>query len=211
MADITQKYIDQLIEFIETTADPASVTNEIMAAILDWLNKQLLSSSKVANDARTAAIESQTFIFNLKTQVTQLTSQLSSLKNDTGILPFDGELEYITDLVDPKYRGGIWYCQWDGIMREISAEEGDNVVGPASGYNRMSGTRPKHASDTRIFRCGNRLYAYDTTLSQLRQFAFIGDNGSSEDGTLPPSGDCACTTITIAEIDGLIEHTGISN
>ena len=38
MADVTQQYIDNLITFINNAEDPGTVTNQILAAVLDYLN-----------------------------------------------------------------------------------------------------------------------------------------------------------------------------
>ena len=39
MADTTQNFIDSLILTIQNAEDPESVTNEMVAAVFDFLNK----------------------------------------------------------------------------------------------------------------------------------------------------------------------------
>lgn len=121
-----------------------------------------------------------------------------------GILPFDGILESETDMA--CCLEGVYYCRWDGIMREVVPQSEDDpaaivVVGTPKSYNHFVGTKAKHASERVLFRLGNRLYRYDATEGDLVELTTGG--GGSGDG-------CSCTAIPIVDIDRVIENAGVT-
>ena len=87
MADVTQQYIDNLITFIDNAEDPGTVTNKIVAAVLDYLNTGLKNSTVDENSLseETAARQGadsllQTAINGLQSAITQLQTRDTELQ-----------------------------------------------------------------------------------------------------------------------------------
>lgn len=88
MADVTQQYIDNLITFIDNAEDPGTVTNKIVAAVLDYLNNGLKNSTVDENSLaeETAARQGadsllQTAINGLQLAITQLQARDTELQS----------------------------------------------------------------------------------------------------------------------------------
>ena len=210
MSLTTQQYIDDLILFIENTEDPESVTNEIVAAVLDYLNRQCLANKSGYSEIAEQIVILIKQIKALQTRLdtvevdsaTDAIQKVEALRNDVGILSFVGILEHATDLIRSGL-DGVYYCSWDGVFRQITPNEEDpTIVGRVVAvpeYNRMDGDRAVHASEQKLFRLGNRLYGYDAGSNMLRVLGYEGDGGGSGSGDGAPA-------ITTDEIDSLIDR-----
>ena len=155
MDNITQEQIDALIEFIDNTEEPASVTNVMAAAILAFLNlkvRQMVTIDDLNNEA-TARENTDTLLQGLIDALNQTAVRYSDvgeviaeLSPGTGMLLPDQ-----SPLVIFKSMGAAY----DGVQRTVTLYEGEASY-PGSGNNYRYNKRGTVYPDMTV--TSNRVY-----------------------------------------------------
>lgn len=155
MDNITQEQIDALIEFIDNTEEPASVTNVMAAAILAFLNlkvRQMVTVDDLNNEA-TARENTDTLLQDLIDALNQTAVRYSDvgeviaeLSTGTGMLLPDQ-----SPLVIFKSMGAAY----DGVQRTVTLYEGEASY-PGSGNNYKYNKRGTVYPDMTV--TSNRVY-----------------------------------------------------
>ncbi len=155
MDNITQEQIDALIEFIDNTEEPASITNVMAAAILAFLNlkvRQMVTVDDLNNEA-TARENTDTLLQGLIDALNQTAVRYSDvgeviaeLSTGTGMLLPDQ-----SPLVIFKSMGAAY----DGVQRTVTLYEGEASY-PGSGNNYRYNKRGTVYPDMTV--TSNRVY-----------------------------------------------------
>lgn len=155
MDNITQEQIDALIEFIDNTEEPASVTNVMAAAILAFLNlkvRQMVTVDDLNNEV-TARENTDTLLQGLidalnRTAVrySDVGEVIAELSTGTGMLLPDQ-----SPLVVFKSMGAAY----DGVQRTVTLNEGEASY-PGSGNSYRYNKRGTVYSDMTV--TPNRVY-----------------------------------------------------
>lgn len=149
MDNITQEQIDALIEFIDNTEEPASITNVMAAAILAFLNlrvRQMVTVDDLNNEA-TARENTDTLLQGLIDALNQTAVRYSDvgeviaeLSTGTGMLLPDQ-----SPLVIFKSMGAAY----DGVQRTVTLNEGEASY-PGSGNSYRYNKRGTVYSDMTV-------------------------------------------------------------
>lgn len=171
MTEITSQSFQNYITFIDAATQNASVTNQLIASLLGYLD-QARTSMQSDNMALFSDIYGQ--LSEIKTAATttsaslaELQSALNKAEQDIGILPFDG----IIDTSDETLRviPGTYFDTESGLFVKYS---GSGVI-PPSGYvisdthnvtvSLGGGREEKAPRGDCLFRLNNKLYRHNGT------------------------------------------------
>lgn len=134
MDNITQEQIDALIEFIDNTEEPASITNVMAAAILAFLNlkvRQMVTVDDLNNEA-TARENADSLLLGLIDALNQTAVRYSDVGE---IVP---ELAQGTSMLALNQSPLVLFKgmgeEYDGVSRIITLSEGEAAYGGSGSY-----------------------------------------------------------------------------